>query len=52
MKSNRKRENKMYFINETEYIYLPFSASSKATIYYTIEAIKKQVRSCSQWETL
>jgi len=50
MKSKRKRENKMYFISDTEYIYLPFSASSKANIYYTIETIKKQVRSSRQWK--
>lgn len=46
MNENTIRENKMYFISDTEYIYLPIQVRSKTHKYFTTqESINQLVHS-------
>lgn len=43
MNEIKKREETMYFISESEYIYLPLLVPSKTYIYSTINKNKNQI---------
>lgn len=43
MNKIKKRENRMYFLTQTEYIYLPLRVPSKTYIHSTIYGNKNQM---------
>ena len=43
MKKNKKREKRIYYISETEYIYFPLIVRSKTYLYSTINTNKNQL---------
>ena len=43
MNKIKKRENRMYFLTQTEYIYLPLRVPSKTYIYSNIKKNKNQM---------
>ena len=45
MNKIKKRENRMYFLTQTEYIYLPLRVQSKTYIYSTTKKNKNQILS-------
>jgi hypothetical protein len=46
MKKNKKREKRMYYISEIEYIYFPLIVRSKTYLYSTINTNKNQLVKC------
>ena len=46
MNSNKKRENKMYFISQSEYIIFPLRVRLKTYIYSTTNNKKNQLVKC------
>ena len=44
MNENEKREKRMYFISDSEYIYFPLTVRSKTYTYYTIKSKINQLK--------
>ena len=42
MNENEKREKRMYFISDSEYIYFPLQVHHKTYLQYTSDSRKKQ----------
>ncbi len=41
--NNKKREKRMYYISQSEYIYFPLTVHSKTYLYSTINTRKNQL---------
>lgn len=41
--NNKKREKRMYYISQSEYIYFPLTVRSKTYLYSTINIRKNQL---------
>lgn len=54
MNKNEKREKRMYFINDSEYIYFPLAVRSKTYTYYTIKSKINQLKfdNCRQMKVI